>query len=135
LHGEDVESARRRAIYEQEQRVVDIKDGFEGFSAKVSVVVEDLALGQTRILPADLVLGADGRQSTVREIFLGDRAYRHYSGYVAWRGVVPESELSEETREAFQASISHVTRSKEHGNAVAYGLPPSPSFLRSTRRK
>ncbi|KAL2846478.1 hypothetical protein BJX68DRAFT_268568 [Aspergillus pseudodeflectus] len=134
LHGEDIASARRRAVYEQEQRVVEIKDGFEGDSAKVSVVVEDLGRGQTRILPADLVLGADGRQSTVQEIVLGARAYRHYSGYVAWRGVVPESELSEETREAFQANISHVTRSKEHGNAVAYPVPgPTGSLSRGDR--
>jgi 2-polyprenyl-6-methoxyphenol hydroxylase-like FAD-dependent oxidoreductase len=126
LDEENIESARVRAIYEHEQRAVDIKDGFEGDRSKVSVVVKDLVLGTTRILPADLVFGADGRQSTVREIVLGSRAYRHYSGYVAWRGVVPESELSEETREAFQANVSHATRSKEYGNAVVYGFyPPS----------
>ncbi|KAJ0422713.1 FAD/NAD(P)-binding domain-containing protein [Aspergillus carlsbadensis] len=134
LDGEDVESARGRAVYEHQQRVVDIKDGFEGDRSKVSVVVEDLARGQTRILPADLVLGADGRQSTVREIVLGNRAYRHYSGYVAWRGVVPESELSEGTREAFQANTSHVTRGKEYGNAVAYPIPGPTGSLSSGER-
>jgi 2-polyprenyl-6-methoxyphenol hydroxylase-like FAD-dependent oxidoreductase len=122
LGGEDIDSARTRAVYEHEQRVVDIKDGFEGDRSKISIVVEDLGLGKARILPADLVLGADGRQSTVREIVLGTRAYRHYAGYVAWRGVVPESELSEKTRESFQANVSHVNRSKEYGNAVTYGF-------------
>ncbi|KAL2787517.1 hypothetical protein BJX66DRAFT_341159 [Aspergillus keveii] len=63
LDKEDIKSARNRAVYEHEQWVVDIKDGFEGDRSKVSVVVEDLVLGTTRILAADLVLGADGRQS------------------------------------------------------------------------
>jgi 2-polyprenyl-6-methoxyphenol hydroxylase-like FAD-dependent oxidoreductase len=122
LDEEDIESARNQAVYEHEQRVVDIKDGFEGDSSKVSVVVEDIALRQNRILAADLVLGADGRQSTLREIVLSNGAYRHYSGYVAWRGVVRESELSEETRERFQTNVSHVIRSQEYGKAVTYGF-------------
>jgi 2-polyprenyl-6-methoxyphenol hydroxylase-like FAD-dependent oxidoreductase len=46
---------------------------------------------------ADLLVGADGLFSTVRRQFLPDIEPR-YAGYVAWRGLVDESELSEETR-------------------------------------
>ncbi|KAL3483821.1 hypothetical protein BJX62DRAFT_244538 [Aspergillus germanicus] len=108
MDGEGLESARNRAVYEHGQRVVDIRMTLKVIGLKVSVIVEDLVLRTARILPADLVLGVDRRQSTVREIFLFSRTYRSYSGYVAWRGVVPESELSEETREAFQANVSHI---------------------------
>lgn len=46
---------------------------------------------------ADLLVGADGLFSTVRKQFLPDVAPQ-YVGYVAWRGLVDEAELSEETR-------------------------------------
>ena len=42
---------------------------------------------------ADLLIGADGPNSTVRERFLPDAHY-HYAGYVAYRGLVNETELS-----------------------------------------
>ena len=41
----------------------------------------------------DLLIGADGVQSTVRGQFLPDVSPR-YAGYVAWRGVVSESEIA-----------------------------------------
>jgi 2-polyprenyl-6-methoxyphenol hydroxylase-like FAD-dependent oxidoreductase len=45
----------------------------------------------------DLLVGADGLFSTVRRQFLPE-AEPHYVGYVAWRGLVEEAELSAETR-------------------------------------
>ncbi len=41
----------------------------------------------------DLLIGADGVHSTVRRQFLPEIAPR-YAGYIAWRGVIEESELS-----------------------------------------
>lgn len=41
---------------------------------------------------ADLLIGADGLNSTVRQHFLPEAHYR-YAGYVAWRGLVNEAEL------------------------------------------
>jgi 2-polyprenyl-6-methoxyphenol hydroxylase-like FAD-dependent oxidoreductase len=43
--------------------------------------------------PADLLVAADGVHSTVRQQFLPEVAPR-YAGYVAWRGVIEENELS-----------------------------------------
>jgi 2-polyprenyl-6-methoxyphenol hydroxylase-like FAD-dependent oxidoreductase len=40
----------------------------------------------------DLLVGADGFRSTVREQFLPDLK-PHYAGYVAWRGMLDESEI------------------------------------------
>lgn len=50
-------------------------------------------------IEADLIVAADGVQSTVRRQFLPEAAPR-YAGYVAWRGVAEEAEVSEETRRA-----------------------------------
>ena len=43
-------------------------------------------------IQADLLVGADGMRSTVREQFLGD-VELHYAGYVAWRAMLGESEV------------------------------------------
>lgn len=48
-------------------------------------------------IDADLVVAADGIQSSVRRLLQPEVAPL-YAGYVAWRGLVDESELSETTR-------------------------------------
>ncbi|KAL4865198.1 hypothetical protein BDV12DRAFT_211199 [Aspergillus spectabilis] len=114
LDGESLESAQRRAIYESEQRVIDIREDAEDGSTEVLVVVQNVVAGQIRTLSADLVLGADGANSFVGRKFLGDIVSRKYAGYVAWRGVVPEILVSEETREAFRANRPHAARGIEY---------------------
>jgi len=47
----------------------------------------------------DLLIGADGINSTVRGQFMRE-VKPVYAGYVAWRGLVPEKELSSGTRDA-----------------------------------
>jgi 2-polyprenyl-6-methoxyphenol hydroxylase-like FAD-dependent oxidoreductase len=49
-------------------------------------------------IKADLLVGADGVRSTVREQFLGD-VELHYAGYVAWRAMLDESEIPRDIRE------------------------------------
>ena len=47
---------------------------------------------------ADLLIGADGIRSTVRAQFAPD-VRPQYAGYVAWRGLVEEKDLSQKTRD------------------------------------
>ncbi len=49
---------------------------------------------------ADLLIGADGPNSTVRQRFLPDAHYR-YAGYVAYRGLVNETELARDAAALF----------------------------------
>ena len=49
---------------------------------------------------ADLLIGADGPNSTVRQCFLPNAHYR-YAGYVAYRGLVNEKELEEDAAALF----------------------------------
>ncbi|KAL2847825.1 FAD/NAD(P)-binding domain-containing protein [Aspergillus pseudoustus] len=132
LEGEDVKSARCRAIYEHEKRVIDVN---QSGNSKVSVVVQDLPLRQTRTLLADLVIGADGAHSIVRKSFAGEAAVsRRYAGYVVWRGVVLESAVSEETRDAIRGTTMHPFSSPEVGQAVLYTVPgPTGSLTPGTR--
>jgi 2-polyprenyl-6-methoxyphenol hydroxylase-like FAD-dependent oxidoreductase len=50
-----------------------------------------------RVETGDLLIGADGARSTVRSLMLPD-VRPDYSGYVAWRGLVPEPDLDAASR-------------------------------------
>jgi 2-polyprenyl-6-methoxyphenol hydroxylase-like FAD-dependent oxidoreductase len=64
---------------------------------------------------ADLVVGADGFRSTVRAQILPD-IKPVYAGYVAWRGLVPESALSAATH-------------ADLFDALVFALPPGEQCL------
>jgi 2-polyprenyl-6-methoxyphenol hydroxylase-like FAD-dependent oxidoreductase len=49
---------------------------------------------------ADLLIGADGPNSTVRQLFLPNAHYR-YAGYVAYRGLVNEAEFDQDAAALF----------------------------------
>lgn len=61
------------------------------------VRVEYESMGGKGSIKANIVVGADGPSSTVRRLLLPE-VNRTYAGYVAWRGTVKESLLSEETK-------------------------------------
>ncbi len=63
----------------------------------------------------DLLVGADGLRSSVREQIVGDVPLI-YAGYVAWRGLIPESEVPEPARSAIFADF-------------AFCLPPGEQML------
>ena len=82
---------------------------------KVTVKFDELDGGGSGEAVADLVLAADGPNSVVRHKFLStSEAQRPYSGYVVWRGAVPEMDVSEETRRCFQANITYLLLHGEH---------------------
>jgi len=49
---------------------------------------------------ADLIIAADGASSTIRRLLVPG-VERKYVGYVAWRGTVPETQLSDAAKEVF----------------------------------
>ena len=51
-------------------------------------------------IATDMVIGADGLHSTIRSLVQAP-TIKEYSGYVSWRGVVPEADVSEETVKYF----------------------------------
>lgn len=63
----------------------------------------------------DLLIGADGLFSTVRQQFL-PAVRPEYAGYIAWRGLVEEADLSPETRAAIVGNF-------------AFCLPPGEQML------
>ena len=68
----------------------------------------------------DLVVGADGIGSTVRET-VAPSTPTTYAGYVAWRGTVLESELSPRTAEIFVDAMVYQVLRRSH--ILAYAIP------------
>ncbi|KAL8895743.1 MAG: hypothetical protein Q9207_008037 [Kuettlingeria erythrocarpa] len=97
----------------------------------VTVEFEDLIGGGEGSVHADLVIAADGSNSSVRNCLLPS-TQRTYSGYVAWRGTVPESEASQETRQFFDKRFNAFTMKR--GYIVGYAMPGPDGSLNSGDR-
>ncbi|MCJ1436597.1 hypothetical protein MMC27_005977 [Xylographa pallens] len=82
--------------YEYGHMVHDVREGHDG---KVEVEFEDRD-GTKSAESVDMLIGSDGASSTLRKILLPE-VKREYAGYVAWRGTVPEDEVSPAATEAF----------------------------------
>lgn len=97
-----------QAKYDSGQTVTDVryKDG------QVIVEYESTDRKITTLYP-DLVIAADGSRSRIRHLVQPD-IIPQYAGYVAWRGMVPEKDLSEDTREHFGEHASLLPMVKGH---------------------
>ncbi|MCJ1390653.1 hypothetical protein MMC18_003514 [Xylographa bjoerkii] len=128
--GESTRERQERAVYAVGKRVTALVD--EGDRLRVSYT--DHKTGESVEMLADMVLGADGPNSVVRTICGGEAAaQRVYAGYVAWRGVVPEEEVSEETRETFRANITY-NMLGEQGHVILYYIPGKDGSLDQGKR-
>src|SRR6478736_10333517 len=87
--------------------------GLKGFEQTAGSVVAHFSDG--RSVEADLLIGADGIRSTVRQQLLPD-LNPLYAGYVAWRAMLPEGAIPPAIhRELFEF--------------MAFCLPPGEQFL------
>ena len=76
-----------------DHKVVDLHD--EGDQVRVTF---EKSSGEKGSIHGDMVIAADGPNSTIRKLFLPDIA-RTYAGYCALRGTVPELEATDTARE------------------------------------
>ena len=84
-----------------------------------------------RTADCDLLVGADGVSSFTRRAVLPDVRQR-YGGYVAWRGVVDERELSPATSAALDDSLTYYVRPGTH--ALTYPIPNYDGAVEPGRR-
>jgi 2,6-dihydroxypyridine 3-monooxygenase len=80
---------------------------------------------------ADLLVCADGVGSTFRGLLLPG-AHRRYSGYVAWRGMVPERALDPATRQELGDAISYHVYANSH--ILVYPIPGPDGSVRVGER-
>ena len=89
-----------------------------GFSESGQHVLVDFANGASA--EVDLLVCADGVGSTGRQL-LQPNAEQGYAGYVAWRGMVPEAELSAATADRFTDAITYYVHANSH--ILVYPIP------------
>ncbi|KAH8901181.1 FAD/NAD(P)-binding domain-containing protein [Thozetella sp. PMI_491] len=81
---------------------------------------------------ADFVVIADGASSTVRKALCPSAPERTYAGYVAFRGTVPESELSPEAKAVFVGRFPFYQTSGSQ--ILAYAVPGRLGILETGQR-
>jgi 2-polyprenyl-6-methoxyphenol hydroxylase-like FAD-dependent oxidoreductase len=69
---------------------------------------------------ADLLVAADGFRSSIRGLLLPE-VQPEYAGYVAWRGVVPESELPADVLTVFEDNFTFFRMAESH--ILCYLIP------------
>ena len=84
----------------------------------VSPVAISFANGNT--VESDLIVFADGVNSMARATLIPGSKPR-YSGYVAWRGMAPENEISTEAREILGDSLTYHVYANSH--ILVYPIP------------
>ncbi|WP_301119312.1 FAD binding domain-containing protein [Mycolicibacterium fortuitum] len=99
-----------------------------GFDQDADTVTVRFVGGRTA--RADLVVFADGISSPARESFDPEAKFA-YSGYVGWRGTVPLSELSAQTRETLSDAITYTVIPNSH--ITMYPIPGEDSLDEADR--
>jgi 2-polyprenyl-6-methoxyphenol hydroxylase-like FAD-dependent oxidoreductase len=79
----------------------------------------------------DLLVGADGGNSTVRQQFWPD-AEPNYAGYLAWRGLIPEDAMPPAARAALHGDFGFANNRGSH--ILGYLVPGAHSDVRPGHR-
>lgn len=93
----------------------------------VTVYFDNLLTNEQGSVQGDLVILADGASSSLNSV-LFPAIQRTYAGYVAFRGTIPEADVSEEAKKVFDPYLSYFTF--KNGYILLYAtdsqLPPVP---------
>ncbi|CDZ30402.1 FAD-dependent monooxygenase [Neorhizobium galegae] len=103
--------------------VVDVLDGENG---------AELIFGDGTRETADLVIGADGLGSVVRGVVNAKDNQNRYSGYVAWRGLIPEASLPTAAALLLDRFAFHV---RPGVHALGYLVPGPKGEMNSGSRR
>ena len=92
----------------------------------------EVVLDTGQVISGDVVVAADGIGSRSRRLLLPG-IQPTYAGYVAWRGMVNEDELSRETVDAFVDSLC--SYQGERSSILLYEVPREDGDIRPGRRR
>ncbi len=112
------------AHYHQGRKLVGVRQ--DSVAGHVTAIFEDGACET-----GDLLIGADGGNSTVRKLLWPELAPR-YAGYVAWRGLVPEAEMPPLARATLHGHFGFVNNRKSH--ILGYLVPGEGNDTRAGHR-
>ena len=110
--------------YHRGKRLTDIQQSVS--SPRVTATFED-----SSSVTGDLLIGADGGQSTVRAL-LWPNAEPCYAGYVAWRGLLAENLMPPVTRASLLGDFAFATSDQSH--MLGYLVPGERNDTRPEHR-
>jgi 2-polyprenyl-6-methoxyphenol hydroxylase-like FAD-dependent oxidoreductase len=117
--------------YEYGREVMGINE--EGDRVKVSFeYVRDQESKGTEDVVADLIIIADGASSNMRRLLSPSSLERKYAGYVAFRGTVPETELSKSATAVFVEKFPFFH--SKGAQILAYTIPGHAGILEVGKR-
>jgi len=90
IHRADLHDGLRTAVLENDRECIRLRHSFIDLSQSDSDVTAHFA--DEASVTGDLLIGCDGIRSAVRARLFGDDD-PHFTGYVAWRGIIPISRL------------------------------------------
>jgi 2-polyprenyl-6-methoxyphenol hydroxylase-like FAD-dependent oxidoreductase len=132
----DAEDGEGTIAYDYGCTVTDIKapkftsGNGPDYSEPVKITIKHHS-GEATTTDADLVIAADGPSSTIRAKYMPE-VERTYAGYVAWRGTVPETQVSEA---ALQVLLEKFTFfHTQHVQILAYAIPGKHGTLEPGER-
>ncbi|WP_066742388.1 FAD binding domain-containing protein [Cupriavidus sp. D384] len=103
---------------------------FGSFTQDEEQVTAHFASGES--VQGDLLIGADGPASTLREQLLPHHR-PHYAGYAAWRGVLPEQALSQRSEALLQNVFAF--QDGPHHQFLSYRIPGEDGSVRAGERR
>lgn len=109
--------------------------GVEDVGSKVRMSYDDTREGsgeKSGTIEADFLIVADGPSSRLRRMLIPQAAERKYAGYVAFRGTVPEDQISKEAENVFVEKFTFY-----HGpgtQILGYAIPGKNGTLEKGRR-
>ncbi|EED11954.1 conserved hypothetical protein [Talaromyces stipitatus ATCC 10500] len=116
--------------YKCRSEVSDISRATNG-EGKMVLTILNHEIQQLSTKEADFVIGADGPNSVIRAKY-APSVHRQYAGYIAWRGLVPESEVSASTRKIFDHSVTVHMMDRHH--CLMYIIPGQNGSLKPGNR-
>lgn len=129
------DNEERKATYEYGRTATAIKD----LGDQVQVSFKQARQGETGeedgTLQGDFLVVADGQSSHLRKLLLGEStSERTYAGYVAFRGTVSESALSNAAEDVFREKFSFFHGSNPNTQILAYTIPDAEGVLERGKR-
>ncbi|KAK5074070.1 hypothetical protein LTS08_007995 [Lithohypha guttulata] len=125
--GREDENAR----YEYGRKVIGVEDKGDQIELKYERCrQQDEQEGHYESIQSDFLIIADGPSTHLRKMLLGEAtAERTYAGYVAFRGTVPEAELSDSASNVFVEKFSFFHGTNPNTQILAYTIPGAQGTL------
>lgn len=118
-----------RAVFPDERYYMDARVGkFDHTGSGLAIPIANHGEIET-----DLLIAADGAHSGTRRELL-PKVESRYAGYIAWRGTVPEAEVSNDLRAAFDDHFTFC-EARSGGHILVYPIPGDGADTRAGHRR